>query len=77
MKIKIITLLSLVMILTVTSCHYGKEEAKGSVETNKEYKGIRAEKEAATALPDDAASKMNGTAPAAEAPTADTAAVAK
>ncbi len=77
MKIKIITLLSLVMSLSFTACHYGEEGAKESVETNNEYKGKRAEKEAATALPDDAAAKMNGTAPAEEAPAADTTAVAE
>lgn len=77
MKIKIITLLSLVMSLSFTACHYGVEAAEESIETNNEYKGKRAEKEAATALPDDAAAKMNGTAPAEEAPAADTTAVAE
>ncbi len=77
MKIRIITLLSLAMSLSFTACHYGEEGVKEGLERNEEYKGKRAEKEAATALPEDAAAKMNGEAPAEEAPAADTTAVAE
>lgn len=75
MKFRLITLLSLAMMFSLGACHYGEEAVKEDVKRNEEYKGIRAEREAATALPADAADKMNGTAPA-DTTAADTAAVA-
>lgn len=77
MKIRIITLLSLAMSLSFTACHYGVEGVQEGLDRNAEYKGKRAEKEAATALPEDAAAKMKGETPAEEAPAADTTAVAE
>lgn len=77
MKSKIFTLLALAMTLSFTACHYGVEGVQEGLERNEEYKGKRAEREAATALPDDAAAKMNGekpAEPAAEAPADTTAA---
>lgn len=74
MKFKSIAVLSLAMTFSIGACHYGQDAAKESAKTNEEYKGIRAEKEAATALPEDAAAKMNGTAPADTAKAADTSA---
>lgn len=60
MKIKNISLLILVMSLSLASCHFGAESVKEDVARNQEYKNKRANKEAATALPADAAAKMGG-----------------
>lgn len=70
---KMLSLLSLAMTLSFTACHYGKEGVEESLERNQEYKGKKAEREAATALPDDAAAKMRGEESTQEAPAADTA----
>lgn len=72
MKFRLIAVLSLAMTFSIGACHYGQDAAKESAKTNEDYKGIRAEKEAATALPEDAAAKMNGTAPVDTAATVDT-----
>lgn len=66
MKLTIYTLLAS-CALTMTACHYGADRISGDLERNEEYKAKRAEREAASALPEDAADKMNGkvsTAPA-------------
>lgn len=60
MKIKNIALVCFVMSLSLASCHFGADSVKEDVARNQEYKNIRANKEAATALPADAAEKMGG-----------------
>ena len=73
MKSTIYTLLA-VCALSFTACHYGADQVKEDLKRNDEYKGKRAEKEAATALPPDAADKMNGKVSADTTAAADTAA---
>lgn len=76
MKLTIYTLLA-TCALSMTACHYGTDAVSKDLERNEEYKAKRAEKEAATALPEDAADKMNGkvsTTPA-DSSAADTSAV--
>ena len=73
MKFRLIAVLSLAMTFSLGACHFGQEAAKEDAKRNEEYKGIRAEREAATALPEDAAAKMNGSAPADTTAVADTA----
>ena len=67
MKAKLYTLALTLVVVSMSACHYGADAVKEDVARNEEYKGKRAEQEAATALPADAAAKMNGTAPATEA----------
>lgn len=61
MKFKFITLLSLVLTFAFSACHYGVEAVQQDMERNEEYKATKAQKESETALPEDAAAKMNST----------------
>jgi hypothetical protein len=63
MKTRIQILAALVFALSFTACHYGADAVKEDVKRNEEYKGKRAETEAATALPDNAAESMGATSP--------------
>lgn len=73
MKGKLATLVLLGSLAGLSACHYGREQVEQDLKRNEEYKGIRAEREAATALPADAADRMNGTVKADTAATDTTA----
>lgn len=60
MKSRLFTLFAAVVVLSMSACHYGADKAKEGLKVNEEYKAKRAEKEAATALPEDAAAIMRG-----------------
>lgn len=60
MKSKLYTLALLFVVLGLSACHYGADSVKEDLNRNEEYKGKRAEQDASTALPADAAAKMNG-----------------
>jgi len=69
MKAKIVFSFALVLMLGLGACHYGQDAVKEDRARNEEYKGKRAEREAQTTLPDDAAEKMkNGHTESAEEP---------
>jgi hypothetical protein len=55
MKFRIFSLCAVACLLSVSSCHYGVDAVKEDVKRNEEYKAKRAERDAATALPPDAA----------------------
>lgn len=50
LKMKKGLLLSFVFAITLTACHYGKDEAQKGLERNKSYKEKKGELEAATAI---------------------------
>ncbi len=60
------------MMLSLGACHYGEDAVKEDRKRNQEYKDKRAEEEAKTALPEDAAEQMRNGGKAVEASEADT-----
>lgn len=61
MKTRVQIPVAFVFALSFSACHYGADAVKEDVKRNEEYKGKRAETEAATALPADAAETMGAT----------------
>ncbi len=55
MKSRIAFAFVIALVLGMSACHYGSEAVKKDLERNEEYKSKSAEKEAATALPAEAA----------------------
>lgn len=76
-------LLSFVFAITLTACHYGKDEAQKGLERNKSYKEKKGELEAATAIDGEylktlpSNKDLKGATTATPAPAADSTVVSK
>lgn len=71
MKLKTLSFFAFAAMLMMSACHYGVDAVEEDLKRNEEYKGKKAEREAATKLPENALGASTDTA------AADTSAVKK